>query len=118
MILSHTIATLAPSATLHMSKKAKALENSGNIVFNFSVGEPDLPPPAALLNGIIRAAEAKDHMYSPVSGLAALKRSILQYTEHHQHLTGWDESHVLVSTGAKQTIYNAKNSRNGNSSRQ
>jgi aspartate aminotransferase len=107
MILSRTIAALAPSATLHMSKKAKALESAGHTVFNFSVGEPDLPPPAELLGGIIGAAEAKDHVYSPVSGLPALKRSILQYTEHYQHLAGWESSNVLVSTGAKQTIYNA-----------
>ena len=107
MILSHTIAALSPSATLHMSKKAKAMENAGHLVFNFSVGEPDLPPPPALLNGIMRAAEAKDHLYSPVSGLVSVKRSILQYTEQYQHLSGWQEANILVSTGAKQIIYNA-----------
>lgn len=107
MILSQSVAALASSATLQMSKKAKIVEASGHRIFNFSVGEPDLPPPEALLKGIIRSVEAREHKYSPVAGSLSIRDSILRYTETYQQLCGWDERNVLVSNGAKQTIYNA-----------
>ena len=107
MIVSRSVSALTASATLQMSKKAKALEAQGHRVFNFSVGEPDLPPPQELFDGILNALQEKRHLYTPVSGIGAVKESILQYTQDHQNLSGWDIHQVCVSSGAKQVIYNA-----------
>ncbi|ETZ05246.1 pyridoxal phosphate-dependent aminotransferase [Holospora undulata] len=107
MIVSGTVSKLAASATLNMSKKAKFLEAQGHRVFNFSVGEPDLFPPDELFSSVLDAIKSKSHLYTPVSGTNTLKKSILQYTEQHQKLSGWDAQNVCVSTGAKQVIYNA-----------
>ena len=107
MIVSRSVSALTASATLQMSKKAKALEAQGHRVFNFSVGEPDLPPPQRLFDGVLSAIQEKQHLYTPVSGTTAIKQSILQYTQDHQSLSGWDIHQVCVSSGAKQVIYNA-----------
>ncbi|PPE03595.1 pyridoxal phosphate-dependent aminotransferase [Holospora curviuscula] len=107
MIVSQTVSELGASATLQMSKKAKALEAQGHKIFDFSVGEPDLSPPQVLFDGVMEAIKEKQHLYTPVSGTLAIKKSILHYTQHHQNLSGWDVPQVCVSTGAKQVIYNA-----------
>jgi aspartate/methionine/tyrosine aminotransferase len=51
---SHLLAGLAPSATLAVDAKAKALKAAGEPVIGYGAGEPDFPTPAH----IVAAAEA------------------------------------------------------------
>lgn len=52
--ISARIAAVAPSATLAVDAKAKALQAQGESVIGFGAGEPDFPTPEA----VVAAAEA------------------------------------------------------------
>ncbi len=105
--ISARIAAVAPSATLAVDAKAKALQAQGENVIGFGAGEPDFPTPDA----IVAAAEAacrdpKNHRYSPTAGLPELREAIAAKTLRDSGLQ-IAASQVLVTNGGKQAVANA-----------
>ena len=105
--ISARIAAVAPSATLAVDAKAKALQAQGENVIGFGAGEPDFPTPAA----IVAAAEAacrdpKNHRYSPTAGLPELREAIAAKSLRDSGLQ-IAASQVLVTNGGKQAVANA-----------
>ena len=79
--ISARIAAVAPSATLAVDAKAKALQAQGESVIGFGAGEPDFPTPDA----IVAAAEAacrdpRNHRYTPTAGLPELREAVAAKT--------------------------------------
>ena len=105
--ISRRAAAVAPSATLAVDAKAKALQAQGENVIGFGAGEPDFPTPEA----IVAAAEAacrdpKNHRYSPTAGLPELREAISAKTRRDSGLEV-AASQVLVTNGGKQAVANA-----------
>ena len=68
---SERLAAIAPSATLAVDAKAKALQAAGENVIGFGAGEPDFPTPAHIVEAAVEACrDPKNHQYSPAGGLA------------------------------------------------
>jgi aspartate aminotransferase len=71
-------------------------------VFDFSLGNPNVPPPAAFkasLRKVVEADEPDLHAYMPNAGLAATRAAIAARTGRDQGLA-LDGSHVVVTCGA------------------
>jgi aspartate/methionine/tyrosine aminotransferase len=74
---SQRLAAIAPSATLAVDSKAKAMKAAGENVIGFGAGEPDFPTPQAIVDAAIAAcSDPKNHRYSPAGGLPELKAAI------------------------------------------
>jgi len=58
--LSDRINTVAPSATLAVDSKAKAMKAAGLDVVGFGAGEPNFPTPA----NVVKAEELQVHAYA------------------------------------------------------
>jgi aspartate/methionine/tyrosine aminotransferase len=104
--ISKRIAAIAPSATLAVDAKAKALKAAGEPVIGFGAGEPDFPTPAHIVEAAVEAArDPKNHKYSPVPGLPDLREAIAAKTARD---SGYDISaaQVLVTNGGKHAVYN------------
>ena len=104
--ISARIAAVAPSATLAVDAKAKALQAAGESVIGFGAGEPDFPTPEA----IVAAAEAacrepRNHRYTPTAGLPELREAIAVKTRRDSGLEV-TASQVLVTNGGKQAVAN------------
>ena len=104
---SARLAAIAPSATLAVDAKAKALQAAGENVIGFGAGEPDFPTPAH----IVEAAEAacrtpKYHKYSPAAGLPELREAIAVKTLRDSGFN-CSASQVLVTNGGKHAVYTA-----------
>ncbi|RII43372.1 pyridoxal phosphate-dependent aminotransferase [Galactobacter valiniphilus] len=105
--ISSRIAAIAPSATLAVDSKAKALKAAGRPVVGFGAGEPDFPTPAYVIEAAVEAArDPRFHRYSPTNGQPALREAIVAKTKRD---SGIDVSvdQVLVTNGGKQAVYNA-----------
>ncbi|WP_394161822.1 pyridoxal phosphate-dependent aminotransferase [Galactobacter valiniphilus] len=105
--ISSRIAAIAPSATLAVDSKAKALKAAGRPVIGFGAGEPDFPTPAYVIEAAVEAArDPRFHRYSPTNGQPALREAIVAKTKRD---SGIDVSvdQVLVTNGGKQAVYNA-----------
>ena len=105
--LSDRIAAIAPSATLAVDAKAKALKAAGEPVIGFGAGEPDFPTPDHIVEAaVVAARDPKNHRYSPAGGLPELKEAIAAKTARDSGLD-IDPSQVLVTNGGKHAVANA-----------
>src|SRR5438128_4885908 len=105
--ISKRIAAIAPSATLAVDAKAKALQAAGGGVIGFGAGEPDFPTPAHIVEAAATACrDPRNHKYTPTPGLPELREAIAAKTARD---SGYEveAAQVLVTNGAKQAIYNA-----------
>lgn len=107
MPLSTFIQNIPSSPTLAMSEKAKLLEKQGVHVINLSVGEPDLPLPHWVRRAAMEAIERGEHLYTPIAGLPALQRAVVEKIARENHCKGYDTHNVIISNGAKQVLFNA-----------
>lgn len=97
--------SVAPSATLAMAAKAAKLTASGVKVFPFSVGEPDFPTPAHVVEAGQLALARGATRYTTVTGTPELKNAIVQAVQRDRGYTITPDR-VTVSCGAKHVLYN------------
>ena len=105
--ISRRVGAIAPSATLAVTSKAKALRAAGESVIGFGAGEPDFPTPDHIVEAAVAACrDPRNHKYSPVGGLPELKEAIAAKTSRDSGLDV-DPGSVLVTNGGKHAVYNA-----------
>jgi len=105
--ISSRIGAIAPSATLAVDAKAKALKAQGRPVIGFGAGEPDFPTPAHIVDAAREALnDPKNFRYSPASGLPELKKAIAEKTLRDSGVE-IDPSQVVITNGGKQAVYQA-----------
>jgi aspartate aminotransferase len=105
MSISKLARSIAESPTFALNEQARYLRERGEPVINMSIGEPQNKAPiAAILSSAAKIA-AGSVKYTPPDGLPSLKRAIIHYTEENYDRIAAPEN-ILVSTGAKQSIFN------------
>ncbi len=97
---------VSPSATLAINAKAKTLAAEGIDIINLSVGEPDFQTPAHVCQAGIDAIQAGHTKYTQAPGTPQLRAAICQKLQIQNNLTYQPED-IIVSNGAKQSLYNA-----------
>lgn len=105
MSLAPRIDALAPSATMAVDAKAKALKAAGENVIGFAAGEPDFPTPGNIVEAARRAAaDPAMHRYTPAAGLLTLREAIAQRAGEDGLTVSVDQ--VVVANGGKHALYN------------
>ena len=105
--VSARLAAIAPSATLAVDAKAKALKAAGRPVIGFGAGEPDFPTPDYIVEAAVAAAkDPANHKYSPAKGLPVLREAIAAKTLRDSGY-GVSPDDVLVTNGGKQAVFQA-----------
>tara|TARA_B100000073_G_scaffold134996_1_gene110679 strand:- start:882 stop:2066 length:1185 start_codon:yes stop_codon:yes gene_type:complete len=104
-ILSEKITSLPVSATLAMAAKARELRGKGIDIIGLSLGEPDFNTPDFIKKAAIKAIDENYNSYSPVDGYLDLRKSICEKFKRDNNID-YNESQIVVSTGAKQSIAN------------
>jgi aspartate aminotransferase len=104
--LSLRARSLQPSATIAVDARAKALVAQGVDLVNLTAGEPDFDTLPAARAGGIAAIEQGFTRYTPTPGIAELREAIAKKLKEDNGLE-YKAGQVVVSNGAKQSIYNA-----------
>lgn len=105
MQLSKRLQNLKPSATIAMSAKARELKSQGIDVISLSIGEPDFNTPDFIKEAAKKAIDDNYSGYPPIAGYADLKETICKKFKRDNNIE-YTANQVVVSTGAKQSIYN------------
>lgn len=103
-ILSNRILNMAESETLAMTAKARELKAQGKDVISLSIGEPDFNTPDVVKEAAKKAIDDNFTHYPPVPGYADLKEAICTKFRRDNGLE-FTPDQIVVSTGAKQSIY-------------
>ncbi len=104
--LTKRVNAIKPSPTIAVSNKAREMREAGHDVIGLGAGEPDFDTPehikAAAIDAIQSGAAAK---YTAVDGIPPLKAAIQDKFARENNLQ-YDTGQILVSTGAKQSLFN------------
>ncbi len=103
--LSQRSQNVTPSSTLAITAKINALIADGVDVVKFGAGEPDFDTPDYIKAAAIAALDAGFTKYTPVPGTPELREAITEKFKRDNGLS-YETSQVIVSCGAKHTIYN------------
>jgi len=106
MTVSQLGRSVAESATLTLNERAKRLADGGAPVIHLGGGEPKNKVPVGAIVGGAAVLQSGDVKYVPTDGTPSLKQAIIRYTEEHYGRRVAPEN-VIVSSGAKQSLYNA-----------
>ena len=106
MNLSNRMQRVVESQTIAMTKKARELKDSGIDVISLSIGEPDFATPSIICNAAKLALDNGDTHYPPVLGTLSFRKAIQEKLKKDNQIEV-DTSQIIVSNGAKQSIFNA-----------
>jgi aspartate aminotransferase len=104
-MLADRLKTLAPSPTLAIQAKAKAMRAQGIDVISFGAGEPDFDTPRHIKQAAVRALEGGQTKYTEVGGIPELRAAVCQKLKRDNGLD-YAPDEVVVSCGAKHTLFN------------
>lgn len=103
--VSRRVQRVKPSPTLAVSARAAKLKAEGRDIISLGAGEPDFDTPAHIARAGIDAIQSGFTRYTNVDGIMELKDAIIAKFRRDNALE-YERAQVLVSSGAKQTIYN------------
>ena len=104
-VLSHRVQAIKESPTLAITAKAAKYKAEGRPIIGLAAGEPDFDTPQHIKDAAKAAIDAGYTKYTPVSGIPALKKAIVNKFKTEN---GFDyvTNEVIVGVGGKQTIFN------------
>ena len=106
MSISKRVSTISPSVTLAITAKAKRMKEEGIDVIGFGAGEPDFDTPVHIKEAAKKALDEGFTKYTPASGMRELKEAICRKFNRDNNLD-YSPQEILVSCGAKHSIFNA-----------
>ncbi len=103
--LASRLDPIKPSITLAVTAKAARLKAEGIDVISFGAGEPDFDTPEHIKEAARKGLDRGVAKYTDVAGLLPLRKAIAAELSR-VHNTSITADEVLVSCGAKHTLYN------------
>lgn len=104
-LLANRIKKIQPSVTFSLRARVANLKKQGRNIIDLGVGEPDFDTPENIKQKAIEAINSSHGKYTPVAGIAKLKQAIIKKLKRENQLL-YETNQIIVSTGAKQCIYN------------
>ncbi|WP_292656118.1 pyridoxal phosphate-dependent aminotransferase [Nitratifractor sp.] len=104
-MFSRRIQALSPSMTIAVSTLARELKAQGKDILSFSAGEPDFDTPERIKEAAIEAIRQGRTKYTSVAGIPELLDAIQEKFRRENGLH-YEREHLLVSNGAKQSLFN------------
>lgn len=105
-IIAERLNFIKPSPIFAMSAQATKLKAEGKDIISLTIGEPDFNTPDNIKMAGIAAIEHDLSHYTPTSGTPSLKKAIVAKFARENQLN-YKPEQIIVSTGAKQCLYNA-----------
>lgn len=106
MQLSSLLQRFNEPETLKMAKLGRELRAKGIDVIDLSLGEPDFDTPEHIKDAAIKAVKDNWSHYTPVPGFLDLREAVCTKLKRDNNLD-YKPEHIVVSTGAKQSLANA-----------
>ena len=103
--LSPWAKNIAPSPTLAVDAKAKALKAAGEDVCGFGAGEPDFDTPQFIKDACAKALADGKTKYAAAPGLPELRQALAEQYYQHGVIAEANPAQVVVSPGGKYSCY-------------
>lgn len=105
-IVATRLGQVKPSASIAAKAKADALRAAGRTIIDFTVGEPDFPTPAHIIEAGTQALRDGHTRYTASAGTLPLRHAIIGKLARENELV-YSLPEIVVGSGAKHIIFNA-----------
>jgi aspartate aminotransferase len=105
-IISKRVASIKLSPSVAARVIIAELREKGQRIIDLTIGEPDFSTPANIMEAAIRAMHAGQTKYPLSQGTMALRRAVAERFKL-EYGQDYDPQQIIVSTGAKQVLFNA-----------
>lgn len=105
-MFSNRLQTIKPSPSMAAKSVVERLRAEGRTIMDFTIGEPDLPTPPAILDAAAAAMRRGETRYTAAAGTLALRRAIAAKLLRDNRLA-YDPAEIVAGCGGKQVIFNA-----------
>jgi aspartate aminotransferase len=106
-MVANRVKRVAPSATLSITGKAKALKAAGSDIISLSAGEPDFDTPIHIKNSLNNAVENGFVYYTPSAGIIELRKAISKKLRTDNKIAYDPKTEVICTPGAKHALFEA-----------
>lgn len=103
--VSERMNRVLPSATSAVLNLAAKLREEGKDIISLGAGEPDFDTPLHIKEAAIKAIKDGHTKYTAIDGTLTLKKAIINKFKQDNDLI-YDFDQIIVSSGAKQTLFN------------
>ena len=103
---SQLAARIQPSQTVALTGLVAELRRQGKDIIDLGAGEPDFETPEPVRQAAIVAIQKGKTKYTPNAGTIALREAIATSLQK-EHGAVYQPNEIIVSNGAKQSVYNA-----------
>jgi aspartate aminotransferase len=104
--LSKRVNKIGISPTMKIAQQAIEMKAKGEHIIDLSVGEPDFPTPQNIKDAGIKAITENFTKYTVNAGIIDLRKAITEKLKKENGLD-YTPNNILVSCGAKHSIFNA-----------
>ena len=105
-VISSRVGHIPESATMKIADIAAKLRSEGQDIISFSLGEPDFETPENIKRAAKTALDRGETHYTQGSGIPELREALAEKLKNDNNLDV-SPADVLVTTGAKQAIFEA-----------
>ncbi len=105
MELAKRVSEIQESVTMAFDKKAKDMKAKFPDTIILAAGEPDFPPPKAVIEATAEAAKTGKTKYTPVKGIAPLLKAISGSINESRGLDYDPLTQILTTNGGKEGIF-------------
>ncbi|MGF7159429.1 aspartate/methionine/tyrosine aminotransferase [Rhodoligotrophos appendicifer] len=102
--LNDNAATLQEEGAFGVLERALAFQSSGHDVINLGIGQPDLRPPAHVVDAGAKAAKDGPHGYTSTVGITPLREAVAADVSRRTG-SSVDAEQVVIVPGGKVTIF-------------
>ena len=103
--VARRVQRVKPSPTLAVTARAARLKAQGKDIIGLGAGEPDFDTPVHIADAGVQAIRSGQTRYTSVDGTPELKDAIIAKFKRDNGIH-YERSQILVSSGAKQTLFN------------
>jgi len=103
---SQLAARIQPSQTVALTGLVAELRRQGKDIIDLGAGEPDFETPEPVRHAAIAAIQKGKTKYTPNTGTIALREAIAASLQK-EYGAVYQPNEIIVSNGAKQSVYNA-----------
>ena len=105
MKIARRIENLKPYLFVEINKKIADKRAKGEEIISFAIGDPDIPTPTHIINGLCQAAQdPANHRYPESEGLPELRRAIVDWYKKRFNVNLDPATEVLPLIGSKEGI--------------
>ncbi|MDO8635450.1 MAG: aminotransferase class I/II-fold pyridoxal phosphate-dependent enzyme, partial [Dehalococcoidia bacterium] len=105
MRLANRVEKLPPYLFVEISRKIAEKKAKGEDVVTFGIGDPDIPTPGHIIEGLCQAARVPaNHRYPETDGLPDLRKAIAEWYEKRFGISFDPNKEVLPLIGSKEGI--------------